>query len=433
MSLRTLLPALAVVGLSVVPATPAVADQAIAELGRQAPVAASGGWAAWSTFDEASERYALTLRDPSGAVKAAPLAPASRPWDVSLGPDAHGDVVAVYRSCDASGCDVRRLNVATGRDQALRTVSSPSYDEATPAIWRSTVVFTRHVGRCDVPYVKDLRSSRPSRRLLKSKCLTTPAGQAAIRGSRIVISSMDLSHADSNGAGRKTSELRLYSSRVSGSKVIDQQTFGEESNLFGQVALDARYAYTLHYGVHPASSFVRVPLSGGAPEEVRTFRTVTGAFAKPSANSSLYVELQGGEEAAGCDGFTDVPCRVVYTPSSPWLGERTLTPEAQVAYTGQPRLGQPLTFVGGVFQQTVAGNSIVRTTPLAGISVELYRRVGANPERFEPTGARGVTNADAHFDIVLPAVGPHPWYTAVAATPGIATWAGRGTVGSTAP
>jgi hypothetical protein len=432
MSLRTLLPGLALAALALIAAAPASADQAIAEIGRQGPIAAYGGWQAWSAFDEASGRYALTLRDASGVVKAAPLAPTSTPWDVSLGPDAHGDVVAVYRSCATSGCDVRRLNVATGRDQALRTVSSPTYDEATPAIWRSTVVFTRHVGRCDVPYVKDLGSSRPSRRLLKRKCLTTPAGQAAIRGSRIVISSVDLSHADSNGAGRKTSELRLYSSRVPGSKVIDQQTFGEESNVFGQVALDARYAYSLHYGLHPVTSFVRVPLSGGAPEEVRTFRGVTGAFAKPSANSSLYVELQGGEEA-GCDGFTDVPCRLVYAPSSPWLGERTLTPEAQVAYTGQPRLGQPLTFIGGVFQQTVAGNSIVRTTPLAGISVELYHRTGTNPEHFQPTGARGVTNTGGHFDIVLPAVGADPWYTAVAATPGVVTWAGRGTVGSVAP
>lgn len=430
MSIRTLVPALA--ALALIPAAPAAADQAIAEIGRESPVAAYAGWEAWSAFDEASGSYALTLRDPQGVVKAAPLARSDEPWDVSLGPDAHGDVVAVYRSCGPDGCDVRRLYVATGRDQALRSVSSPSYDEATPAIWRSTVVFTRRVDRCDVPYVKDLSSSKPSRRLLKSKCLTTPAGHAAIRASRIVISSMDLSHADSHGAGRKTSELRQYSSRTSGSKVIDQVTFGEESNLFGQVALDGRYAYSLHYGLHPAAAFVRVPLTGGAPEEVRTLREVTGAFAKPAANASIYVERQGGEEA-GCDGFTDVPCRVVYAPSSPWLGERTLTPEAQVAYTGQPHLGQPLTFVGGVFQKTVAGNSVVRTAPLAGVTVELYRRVGSNPERFEPTGARGATNADGHFDIVLPAVGAQPWYTAVAATPGIATWAGRGTVGSTAP
>jgi hypothetical protein len=430
MSVRKLVPALAV--LALVPAAPASADQAIAELGRESPIAAYGGWHAWSAFDESAGTYALTLRDPNGAVKAAPLAHSKRPWDVSLGPDANGDVVAIYRSCGSSGCDVRRLYVATGRNQLLRTVSSPQYHEATPAIWRSTVVFTRHSGDCDIPYVKDLGSSKSSRRLLKSKCLTTPAGQAGIRGSRIVISSVDLSQADSNGAGLKTSELRLYSSTKSGSNVIDRVNFGEESNLFGQVALDDKYVYTLHYGVHPTPAFVRVPLAGGTPQEVRTLRDVTGAFAKPSANGSLYVELQGGEDS-GCDGSTDVPCRLVYAPASPWLGQRTLTPQLTVAYTGQPRSGQPLTFTGVLSQATASGNAIASTTPLAGVSVELYHRTGANPERFDPTGLRAVTDATGRYTIVLPAVGADPWYTAVASTPGVATWAGRGTVGSVAP
>ena len=431
MSARNLVPALAALAALVV-AAPAAADQAIAEIGRESPVAAYGGWQAWSAFDESSGTYALTLRDPNGAVKAAPFAASKKPWDVSLGPDANGDVVAIYRKCTSSGCDVRRLYVATGRVQELHSVSSPQYDEATPAIWRSTVVFTRHVGDCDVPYVKDLSSSKSSRRLLKSKCLTTPAGQAAIRGSRIVISSVDLSQADSNGAGLKVSEVRLYSSAKSGSNVIDHANFGEESNLFGQLALDDTYVYTLHYGVHPTPAFVRVPLAGGAPQEVHTLRDVTGAFAKPSANASIYVELQGGEDS-GCDGFTDVPCRLVYAPASPWLGQRTLTPQLTVAYTGQAHSGQPLTFTGTLTQPTASGNAISSTAPLAGVTVELYHRTGSNPERFVATGLRAVTDAGGNYSIVLPSVGSDPFYTAVAATPGVATWAGRGTVGSVAP
>jgi len=430
MSVRKLVPALAV--LALVPAAPASADQAIAEIGRESPVAAYGGWQAWSAFDESAGTYALTLRDPNGAVKAAPLAHSKKPWDVSLGPDSNGDVVAIYRKCGSSGCDVRRLYVATGRDQLLKSVSSPQYDEATPAIWRSTVVFTRHIGDCDVPYVKDLSSSKSSRRLLKSKCLTTPPGQAAIRGSRIVISSVDLSQADSNGAGLKTSELRLYSSTKSGSNVIDHMNFGEESNLFGQVALDDKYVYTLHYGVHPTNSFTRVPLAGGTPQELPVVRTVTGAFAKPSANASIYVELQGGEDS-DCDGFTDVPCRLVYAPASPWAGPRTLTPQLTVAYTGTPHSGQPLTFTGVLSQTTVNGKAIVGSASLAGVTVELYHRTGSNPERFDATGLRAVTDAAGNYSIVLPAVGADPFYTAVASTPGVATWAGRGTVGSVAP
>jgi hypothetical protein len=284
-----------------------------------------------------------------------------------------------------------------------------------------------------VPYVKNLASSAASRRLLKNKCVQTPAGQASIRGSRIVISAVDISGADKNGAGLKVAELREYSATKSGSDQILRQSFGEESNLFGQVAQDARYAYTVRYGIHPTNTFVRVPFAGGAREEVNAIRTLTGAFAKPSAGTSLYVESQGGEEAA-CDGFTEVPCRLVRSPALPFGGtRRTLTPQLTVAYTGSPRRGQPLPFSGTLTRLTVAGNDVVSTDPVAGVAVELLHRTGANPERFDPTGLRAVTDASGRYQIVLPAAGDDPWYTAVAATPGVATWAGRGTVGSVAP
>jgi hypothetical protein len=147
----------------------------------------------------------------------------------------------------------------------------------------------------------------------------------------------------------------------------------------------------------------------------------------------LYVERQGGEEA-GCDGFTDVPCRLVRAPRSPWLGPRTLTPQLTVTYTGQPRRGQPLTFTGRLVQQSASLDRIVSTSPLSAVTVELYHRTGADPERFEATGLRVVTGADGTYSVTLPAAGADPWYTtAVASTPDVATWAGRGTVGSVAP
>ena len=133
----------------------------------------------------------------------AKLSSSSKPFDLALGPDADKNVVAVYQRCGSSGCDVRRYNTASGSDVKLATVSSPSYSEATPAIWGSNVVFTRRIRGCDVPYVKNLASSASSRRLLKSKCLQTGPGKASIRGSRIVISSVDTSEADANGAGSR--------------------------------------------------------------------------------------------------------------------------------------------------------------------------------------------------------------------------------------
>lgn len=418
--------------LCVVPAAPALADDAIAELGREGRVAGYGGWSAWSSYDGVSARYALTLRDPSGTVKAAAIATANRPFDVALGPDADGNVVAIYQRCLARGCDLRRYSTASGRDVKLAAVSSPSYNEATPAIWRTTVVFTRRIRGCDVPFVKDLASSAGSRRLLRRKCVQTEPGQASIRGVRIVISSVDRSGADAHGAGFKVAELREYSSRRSGSNQLLRQSFGEESNLFGQVAQDARYAYTVRYGVHPANTFVRVPFAGGVRDEVGAARSLTAAFAKPTSATSLYVEAQGGEET-GCDGFAEIPCRLVRAPASLFAGgRRVLTPQLTVGYGGTPRRGLPLAFSGVLSRTAISGGDALSVEALAGVTVELLHRTGANPERFEPTGLRAATDADGRYQIVVPAVGDDPWYTAVAATPGIATWAGRGTVGSVA-
>ena len=104
-----------------------------------------------------------------------------------------------------------------------------------------------------------------------------------------------------------------------------------------------------------------------------------------------------------------------------------------MSYEGQPRAGRPLPFAGTLAQQVVAGSSVVSTTPLAGVSVGLYHRTGSSPERFDDTALRTLTGADGSYRIVLPAAGADPWYTAVAATPDVPTWAGRGTVGSVAP
>lgn len=420
---------LAAVAAMLLVATPAAADDPIAETVSDTPLAGHGGWAAWSSAD-GSGRFRLTLRAPDGTIRAAPIAPSDRRFDVSLGPDARGDVVAVYARCAAGRCDLRRLNLETGRDQPLTSVSSPRYRERTPAIWRSTVAFTRRIRGCDVPYVKTLGSRRPSRRLLRRKCLRTPDGHLALRGTRLVASSVDLSRADANGSGPKVSEVRRYSTRRAGSAVLLRQGFGEESNRFGQVALDEHHVTTVRYGVRPAHAFVRVRTAGGTAAEVRAHVPLTGAFAKTSAGTSLYVEAQDGETGT-CAG--PPPCRVVLAPHSPFGRQvRTLAPRLTIAYAGEPRQSQPLTLRGALTRSVVQAGTILRAEPVAGVVVELKRRT--REERFEDTPYRAVTAPDGRYEIVVaPPVPSEPWFTAVAATPGVPTWAGRGTVGSAAP
>ena len=149
-----------------------------------------------------------------------------------------------------------------------------------------------------------------------------------------MISSVDLSGADEHGAGRKTAEIRRYGARGGASSVLARQTFGEESNLFGQVGQDDRFAWTVRTGIHQANAFVRIPLGSGERQEVRAFRTLGAGFAHTPDEGSLYVEMQD-------DG--SVPSRIVAAPADPFGSTvHALTPELTVGYGGTPRLGGPL-------------------------------------------------------------------------------------------
>ena len=420
---------LALVAAALVLPAPARADDPIDQVGGDTPLAGYLGWSAWSRTE--GDRFRLVLRDPRGTMVVPQLPTSSRPWDVSLGPDADRDVVAIYQRCTARGCDLRRLSVDTGREETLDGASSPRFREATPAIWRNTVAFTRRVGSCDVPYVKTLGSTRPSRRLLR-KCLRIAAGHLAIRGTRIFTSGLDLDEADENLAGRKVSEIRRYSSTRSGSEVILSQGFGEESNLFGQIAIDESHLTTVKVGVREPHAFVRVRTVGGTPAVSRAHLTLTGAFAKVSPGGSLYLQAQDGEG----DSCGRVPCRVILSSTSPFgRVVRLLPPEITVAYAtdrpGRPRQNEPLPFRGILARKVVGDGEVLRVDPLPGVAVELRRRT--LEERFEPTPYRGVTGPDGRYEIVVPPPVPRePWFTAVAATD-IPTWAGRGTVGQSAP
>lgn len=243
-------------------------------------------------------------------------------------------------------------------------------------------------------------------------------------------SSLDLSRADANGSGPKVSEVRRYSTRRAGSQVLLRQGFGEESNRFGQVALDEHHVTTVRYGVRPAHAFVRVRAAGGTPAEVRAHVPLTGAFAKTSSGTSLYLEAQD-DEIDTCAGLP--PCRVVLAPHSPFGRQvRMLAPHVTIAYAGEPRQSQPLTLRGALTRSVVQDGAVLRAEPLAGVVVELKRRT--REERFEDTAYRAVTGPDGRYEIVVaPPVPSDPWFTAVAATPAVPTWAGRGTVGAAAP
>lgn len=376
-------------------------DEPIAEVaGEDAPVAAHAGWIAWSQPD--GDRYRLVLRDPRGRVTVPDLPSSSRPWDVALGPDARGDVVAVYRRCTSSGCDVRRLPVAGGREETLTSVSSSQYDEGTPAIWGSTVAFTRRVDGCDVPYVKTLGTSDPSRRLLKSKCLNTPPGHLAVRGSAVVASSLSATGA---------AEVRRYSTTTGSSVVL---VHDDRLARFGQVVLGGDGMTTVRHGTGARHAFVRV--AGGETTEIDAHLSLAGGYAR-----GVYVEAQDAEIDT-CDSAVQAPCRVVVQSSSPFGGaERALPPRLTIA-DAPP---QAPALDGRLARSIVRGERVVRTEPLAGVAVGAARRTRAG---FVATPISAATTAaDGTWSLAVGA--SRAGLTAIAGTAPVASWAGSGTTG----
>ncbi|MEA2194156.1 MAG: hypothetical protein QOG42_590, partial [Solirubrobacteraceae bacterium] len=138
------------------------ADDVVTTLHAATPIAAYGGVLAWSDYDPATAQYRLAIQR-AGAARLAPIAGAAERFDVSLGPDVRGRVVALYTRCakpaapprPATRCDVFRYDVASGRERKLASVSSPKLDEAWPVQWRDHVAFARRGTAYVYPY--DLR------------------------------------------------------------------------------------------------------------------------------------------------------------------------------------------------------------------------------------------------------------------------------------
>jgi hypothetical protein len=429
-------------------AAPAHADDMVAELSRDTPIAAYGGALAWSAYDAASDRYRLVVVAAPGAAPAAvPIAPSRRAFDVSLGPDSHGRVVALYSRCKGAGtrCDIYRYGLVDRRERKLG-FSSPREDEAWPVQWGSRVAFVRRhatggrgeISDCDVPFLRTLSSTAPSRRLDRGSCGRTTG--LSLRRDRIV----QVTFGSPASATRFDSQVRLLSAHGGAVKVVARQGSGEESNVFASPNQSADAIWLTRTGVNPEPAFVLIDLRSRRPRtrEVEAHANLAGPLARDERGTLWYVE--GGEfRGDGCAASAPVPCRLVRASVSPFSPlPRALLPRLTISApsntTPSPLYGDPFVLSGRLTRTIVRYDTIVRTDPVANVPVELLRRVDdpgqpALHEAFRPTGIFATTGADGRWSHTLADPPSRPWFSAVArsAAAGVPpTYAGRGTVGT---
>ena len=119
------------------------AQEVIAPIGAPTPLAAYGGWIAWSERDGRAGPFRLVLRAPDGSIGRVAVPPSGSAFDVDLGPDVDGGVVAAYTRCSSSDCSPYLYDVSEGRERRLDGIDAPRADESWPSPWRGRIAFQR--------------------------------------------------------------------------------------------------------------------------------------------------------------------------------------------------------------------------------------------------------------------------------------------------
>jgi hypothetical protein len=131
------------------------ADVTVGTVSGPAPVSYFAGRLAWSAFDPARNGYVLYTYV-AGTTSPVPVRPRGVPFDVDLGPDEHGDTVAVYSRCGQEpagrgipqwrtgrGCDIFKFNFSTGRETRVASANGARSSEFLPSIWDTRIAFAR--------------------------------------------------------------------------------------------------------------------------------------------------------------------------------------------------------------------------------------------------------------------------------------------------
>jgi hypothetical protein len=383
-------------------------------LTRDTPIAAYGGVVAWSDYDAATARYRLVIRRGALAVHAS-MASSRRPFDVSLGPDSHGRVVALYTRCRTANhdCDVYRYDVLARRERKDVSVSSPTMDEAWPVQWRDHLAFVRRArayvvdgyslrpdprGKggggelmdCDVPYVKSLSTPTPSRRLDRGLC--APTTGMSIRGERIV----QVTDLDQGGAGSE-SQVRLLRTQGGAGRVLDRARGGEGGySPFASPSQSATDIYLTRTGFREGTSsgvFLRFTGSRRTPTVVQPNMRVAGRMARDERGAYWYVQapeppMEDHYEPPFCVSPLE-PCRLVRASASPFSPvTRALPPRLRVTVEKSGCITRPssapIVLSGDLTRTIVRRSAIVRREPLRGVSLELLH--SDRPEGRGPFG-----------------------------------------------
>lgn len=164
---------LAAAACAAIPLTPAAAEPITGPIAR--PVALDG-WIVYS-YQADDNVWQLRGRNRAGENVTFPVAPSPVPFDVDLGTDREGNIVAVYSRCTPA-CRIVRLNVGSGGEQAIPGVHAAGSSETSPTLKGEVLGFQRRPagrrsgGAYRLVTLGALRASRIVKRLRGDQTVT---------------------------------------------------------------------------------------------------------------------------------------------------------------------------------------------------------------------------------------------------------------------
>jgi len=359
---------------------PAVAraDSLVTELVRDTPISAYGGALAWSAYDEASGRYSLVIRR-GATTAAAAVATAGRAFDVSLGPDVRGRVVALYTRCRTAtrGCDVYRYDLRTRRESRVRSVSSQAFDESWPAQWRDCRRLAAHPHARREPPGSSSRSERARAARVVFDAVRQDAVLAGARPPPEPAMSRRGRHRDS----RRHDRPRVRDGRrpvacerrpLAPARPRGRRRGGYSPFISPNLSASAVWLTRTGEREGEPQGFLRIDLPSGRITAVRPNLPVAGRLARDERGTFWYVQgpepgFDYHQQPPFCVSSLD-PCRLVRASASPFsTNTRTLLPRLRLLAPSflYPTVfaDRPFVLSGDVTRAVVRGRDLVSRLP----------------------------------------------------------------------
>jgi hypothetical protein len=162
--------------------------QTLASVTVRSPIGAYGGWVVWSA--PVNGDWGLDAYH-AGEVKALHVAPRAQPFDVDLGTNASGEVVATFSRCvktpryeadlflelEGVGCRVHVLNLASELEKTPAIPHPADTSDTTPSMWDGNIAFARYDPRHHADVAQLLLWSGRTHKLRVLRHGATPTGQ----------------------------------------------------------------------------------------------------------------------------------------------------------------------------------------------------------------------------------------------------------------